>query len=88
MGCDSHLSQILYEEKNDSFFCRVLEGGIMKEEECIFRHCLIGGSNLTFTVISTFSLTSLRLLSALCHFNYGTISPSLDVLQNIGDHQC
>ena len=88
MGCDSRLSQILYEEKNDSCFCRVLQGGIMKEEGFIFSLCLIGGSNLTFTLISTFSLTSLRLLSAWCHFKYGSISPSLDMFQNIGDHQC
>ena len=60
----------------------------MKEEECRLRHCLIGGSNLTLTVISTSSLTSLRLLSALCHFKYGSISSSLDVFQNNGDHQC
>jgi hypothetical protein len=59
----------------------------MTEEECMFRHCLIGGSNLTFTVIATFSLTFLRLLSALCNFKYGSISSFLDVFQNIGDHQ-
>ena len=83
-------------KKKDACLCWILHGGIIKDEECMFRVCLYGGWSLSCLVIAAFPFDILcivisreslcQLSSGLWQFKCCSRSPTLDVVSlSVGD---
>jgi hypothetical protein len=66
--------------KNDSCLCWVLQGVIMKDEKCMFRDCLKGGSSLSFysnRYIYSFSIWYIMTSRAYIRLSLANVSSSV-----------